>query len=328
MDKSSAVGAKKMNKHERIRAALRGDEVDAVPSAFWLHFPRPQSFGAAAIEAHLEFYRDTDVDVLKVMNEALYLDHGFVTSPTEWSRWKPVSARSPHFQRMLDVLKAVSDRLSDEVPILATIHGAFISAFHGSKRHPKDTILSPNVITDHLRESPESVVPALRVVSESLVELSLACLEAGATGIYYGAQGGEAHRFTESTFLDFVKPWDLFILRELRKHTDVLVLHICKDRIRLPLYADYPCDAVNWAVHDSDYTLEDGRRLFGKTILGGFDDRSGVLIDGDRADIERDVDNVLASFGRRGLILGADCTMPTDIPRWRIRTAVDAARSR
>ncbi len=314
-----------MNKHERVRAAIAGEAIDYVPSAFWLHFPPAQAFGDRAVQAHLDFYRDTDVDVLKVMNEALYRNDGPITSSAEWARWKPIRAHDPHFQRLLDLVKRIADRVGGEVPLLATIHGTFISTFHGSKR-PEDTIQARNAITEHLRASPDAVVPALRAVSESLTELSLACLEAGAHGIYYGAQGGEAHRFDETTFTQYIKPWDLVILRELAKHTDLLVLHICKDQVRLPLYGDYPCHAANWAVHDSDYSLTDGRAIFGKAILGGLDDRSGVMVDGSEADIAHEVRQIIGGFGERGLILGADCTLPTEISRERIRAAVEVAR--
>ena len=314
-----------MNKHERVRAALAGKPVDYVPSAFWLHFPPIQAFGPEAVEAHLDFYHDTGVDILKIMNEALYRNEGPVTSPNDWAHWKPIRAHNPHFQRLLDLVKAVSDRVGDEVPLLATIHGSFISTFHGSKR-PENTIQGHNAITEHLRSMPAVVVPALRAVSETLIELSLACLEAGAHGIYYGAQGGEAHRFDETTFVDYVKPWDLMVLRELAKHTDLLVLHICKDHVRLPLYADYPCHAVNWAVHEGDYSLNDGQAIFRKTILGGLDDRSGVIVEGSDVDIQRDVTDMIRAFGKRCFILGADCTLPTEISRQRIRLAVDAAR--
>jgi uroporphyrinogen decarboxylase len=315
-----------MNKRERVRAAVAGTEVDCVPCGFWLHFPAQQAFGVEAIRAHLDFYRDTDVDVLKVMNEALYRNEAPVTSLEQWANWKPLRAHGPHFQRQLDIVKAIADAVGGEVPVLATIHGAFISTFHGSKR-PEDTIKGSNAVTEHLRRTPEAVVPALEAVSESLIELSLACLDAGADGIYYGAQGGEAYRFQESIFLEYVKPYDVMILREVRRRTDLLVLHICKDEVRLPLYADYPADVVNWAVYDSDYSLIDGRSLFRRTILGGLDDRAGVMIDGSESDIRREVAGIICGFGKGGFILGADCTLPTDIARRRIRLAVEAARS-
>ena len=315
-----------MNKHERIRAALKGDDVDGVPSGFWLHFPQESHTGPAAIQAHLDFYRETDVDLLKVMNEHPYrISH--VTSHDDWASWKPLPVKGTYLQQQVDLVKAVADRLSGEVPILATIHGTFISTFHASKL-PEETIFTHNLATEHLRENPEAVRLGLEAISDSLIELALACLEAGADGIYYGAQGGEAHRFSEQTFLDYVKPFDLKVLNALRDKTDMLIVHVCKDKTQIPLYADYPGDAFNWATHDGDYPLLAGRELFGKsTLLGGLDDRSGVMVDGDAAQIAAAVTDIVSTVGRRSLILGSDCTLPTDIEYGRIRTAVEAARA-
>lgn len=315
-----------MNKHERVTAALSGKEVDHVPAAFWLHFPPEQAAGQPAVDAHLDFYRETDVDILKVMNEHTYRSEIKVNTPADWAAWTPLSARSAHFQKQVDLVKAVADRLAGEVPIIATIHGTFISLFHGSKE-PHETIFGHNLATEHIRATPEAVAPALSAVADSLIELSLACLEAGASGIYYGAQGGEEHRFTSQTFNNWIKPYDLKVLEEVAKKTDQLFVHICKDTIRLPLYADYPGQAFNWAVHDSAYSLTDGREIFKRTMLGGLDDRSGVMVEGTDQEIAAAVETIVSDYGRTFLIIGADCTLPTDIPLHRIRAAVEAARS-
>ena len=104
------------------------------------------------------------------------------------------------------------------------------------------------------------------------------------------------------------------------------VLHICKDNIDLDKYVGYPGEVVNWGVYSENLSLEEGRKLFpGKVVLGGLDDRSGVLVDGTLEDIDAAVDAVIRSFGPKGFILGADCTLPTELSCARIRWAVDAA---
>lgn len=315
-----------MNKHERVTAALRGEDVDHVPAAFWFHFPPHQASGQAAVDAHLDFYRETDVDVLKVMNEHTYRSDVKVSTPADWASWTPLSSGSAHFRKQIDLVKAIADKLAGEVPIIATIHGTFISLFHGSKE-PHETIFGHNLATEHIRNAPEAVAPAMAAVADSLIELSLACLEAGASGIYYGAQGGEEHRFSSETFNSHIKPYDLKVLDAVAARTDQLFVHICKDSIRLPLYADYPGQAFNWAVHDSAYSLKDGREIFRRTMLGGLDDRSGVMVDGSDDDIAAAVKDIISGYGRTSLIVGADCTLPTDIPLRKIRAAVEAART-
>ncbi|KAA0970990.1 hypothetical protein FPY71_11060 [Aureimonas fodinaquatilis] len=314
-----------MNKFEAFKAALAGGQVDYVPSGFWLHFPEEDWFGQAAIRAHMDFYRAVDPDVLKVMNEYRYRMDTPISRPEDWATWKPLKTKGGYYQGQLDIIKGLADRLGSEVPLLATIHGVYICAFHGGRR-PEATFDMPHLLTQHLKECPEAVMPAFRAVTDSLIELSLACLEAGASGIYYSSIGGETDRFDEETFNRYLKPFETEVLNEISRHTDEVVLHVCKPQPRLGPYADYPAAAVNWAVHESNVSLEAGARLFGKTVLGGLDDRSGVLVDGTDEQIQSAVQKIISDHGRQGLILGADCTLPTEISTARIRAAVDAAR--
>src|SRR5690606_38411844 len=103
------------------------------------------------------------------------------------------------------------------------------------------------------------------------------------------------------------------------------VLHICKDNVNLNRYSDYDPDVVNWAVHDGNLSLQEGKALFpNSTILGGLDDRSGVLVSGTDEEIEQAVFAILDQVGSHKLFLGADCTLPTDIAYERIHVAVEA----
>ena len=87
-------------------------------------------------------------------------------------------------------------------------------------------------------------------------------------------------------------------------------------------------DVVNWGVYEAPMSLEDGKKQFpGKTILGGLENRSGVLVDGDEYDVRREVIKVVENFGRDSFILGADCTLATEQDLKLVRAAVEQARS-
>src|SRR5438046_1527283 len=104
-------------------AAINGQVVDHVPSAFWLHFPEKQFFGKEAVEAHVDFYRSTDIDVVKVMNEYLYRGDNLITTPRDWGRWRPITGPNSYFRGQIDIVKRVVDQIGSEVPVIATIHG-------------------------------------------------------------------------------------------------------------------------------------------------------------------------------------------------------------
>jgi uroporphyrinogen decarboxylase len=179
------------------------------------------------------------------------------------------------------------------------------------------------MVTEHLKTDPDSVHQGLAAIADSLAEFAVACVDAGAAGIFYSAQGGEQDRFTEEQFLNYIKPHDLTVLDAIRDHGEFHLLHICKDHVRLPLYADCPSHAVNWAATKNNLNLQDGRELFKRTIVGGLGDR-GIVVDGSPGAIKSAVQQVIADFGTEGLIVGADCTLPTDIDVKNIRLAVEA----
>ena len=306
-----------MNKIERVRAVLKGEIPDAVPASFWFHFPKDQAHGNAAVKAHLDFYRQADLDFLKIMNEHHYRVETQIKNPSDWRKIKPVSLKSEFYQAQLDEIKLITDRLGGDCLTVITIFNPFSSGKHASNY----------LIDEHLRTDPESVNIGLQTIAESLAEFSAACLDAGADGIYFASQGGEADRFEEHIFTEIIKPNDLTVLNAIKDKSNFNILHICQDKARLHLYSDYPGNVVNWAATaQHNVPLPDGKKLFNRPILGGLDNR-GVIVDGTPDDIRRAVHEVISSFGPKGLIIGADCTLPTEINIENIHAAVEAARS-
>lgn len=303
-----------MNKIERVRAALAGQTPDRVPASFWFHFPEAQAHGQAAVQAHLDFYRQANLDFLKIMNEHPYRVQSEIINPADWRRIKPAPLSSAFYQSQLDEIKAITDALGGECLTTTTIFNPFSSGNHCSGKK----------VTEHLKMDPASVHIGLATIADSLAEFALACLEAGADGIYFSAQGGEADRFEEDVFLEHIKPHDLTVLNAVKDQGELNILHICRDNVRLHLYSSYPGHAVNWAATaQNNIPLSPGKQLFDRTILGGMDNR-GVIVHGQPAAIEARVHAILADFGTRHLILGADCTLPTEIAIHNIRTAVEA----
>jgi uroporphyrinogen decarboxylase len=208
----------------------------------------------------------------------------------------------------------ITDQLGGECLTATTIFNPFSSGNHASNR----------LVTEHLKADPESVNIGLATIAESLAEFALACLEAGADGIYFSAQGGEAHRFEEHEFLEFIKPHDLTVLNAINGKGELNIVHICRDNVRLHLYCNYPGSVFNWAVTaPSNLSLKSGKKLFNRTVLGGLDNR-GVIVDGSPEKIETAVHQIIRTVGPRNLILGADCTLPTEISIDHIQAAIEA----
>ena len=305
-----------MNKIERVRAALACAPVDRVPASFWFHFPSDVAHGEASVRAHLDYYAESGVDFLKVMNEHPYEANVTIDSPSDWRQVRPAPITAPFYTEQLNEVRSIVNAIRGECLAIVTLFGPFSSGNHASGR----------MVTQHLREDPEAVSQGLSAIAESLGQFAVACVDAGAAGVYYSAQGGEEDRFTGAEFCQYIRPQDLTVLNAVNSHGEFHVLHICGNRIRLPLYAGYPSHAVNWAATKENLNLREGRELFERTILGGMDDR-GVIVDGTHEAIRAEVQSIVTDFGTQGLIIGADCTVPTDIDVSNVRAAVQATHA-
>jgi uroporphyrinogen decarboxylase len=254
----------------------------------------------------LNYYRAADPDFLKVMNDNGYALTGVdeIQTPADWRKLKPAPLASKPYQDQLDGLREIVDAIGDEVLIVTTVFNPYATGNDMSGRK----------VTEHLKANPESVAAGLSTIAESLAEFSQACIEAGAAGIYFSAQGGETDRFTEQEFDKHIKPHDVAVLQAAEKAGATFnVLHICGHQLRLEAYVDYPAHAVNWAPQNSNLSLSQGHDLFQRTIIGGVDER-GPIVDGSRKEISAEVQSATAEMGKTSFMVGAGCTVPSDIP--------------
>jgi uroporphyrinogen decarboxylase len=110
------------------------------------------------------------------------------------------------------------------------------------------------------------------------------------------------------------------------------ILHVCGYggvRNNLESFKDYPASVFSWAVNVEGVSLGRGRRLFGgKTVLGGFPNTEGSIIQtGTKLAVEEFTQALLDEAGRTGVIIGADCTIPSDTPLERLGWIRDAAQA-
>jgi len=304
-----------MNKIERMRAVLNGKIPDRIPVSFWLHFsPKGKVRGKESVKAHLNYYRDSGIDFLKIMNEHPYQVDSDIINPADWRKIKRAPLKSGFFQAQLDEIKMITDQLNGECLTATTIFNPFSSGNHASGK----------LVTEHLKTDPESVNIGLDTIAESLAEFALACIDAGADGIYFAAQGGEADRFEEDIFLEYIKPHDLTVLNASKKKGELNITHICGDNVRLHLYSNYPGNVINWAsTAKNNITLTAGKKLFNRTILGGMDN-NGAIVEGPIEDIQQRVYDIIGEFGTKNLIIGADCTLPSDVNMAHIQAVIEA----
>ena len=212
--------------------------------------------------------------------------------------------------------RRIADAIGQEALFITTIFNPFATGDRLCERR----------VTEHMRQDAPSVSAGLGVIAEGLAAFALACLEAGANGIFFSAQGGEADRFEREVFERYLKPHDLTVLRAVAGRAEFNLLHICGYNLRLDAYRDYPAHAVNWSPQWNNLSLSEGWKLFDMALVGGVDQR-GPIVSGTPAEIAAEVRAAVAQVGTCRFLLGAGCTLPNDISWDNIRLAIQAAHS-
>ena len=319
-----------MTKRECVIAAIEGKDVRTIPSSFSLHFPKDIAFGMDGVKAHLDFFNATDTDILKIMNENLVPYFGTIETAADYQAKIPVLSMKDSFMvDQVDLTKEVLKRCDANAFTLGTLHGILASGLHPLEKMGLNYDQARKLQVKLLREDPFLMLDAMKRIADVMCELAQTYISLGIDGVYYAALGGESSYMSDEEFKEWIEPLDKQIMSAIKEARGYCFLHICKDNLNMQRYKSYAAyaDVINWGVYEVPFSMEDGRKLFpNKTIMGGLPNRHGVLVEGTLENVKDAVRELIRSFGRKGLILGADCTLDTYQDLGKIRTAVEAAR--
>lgn len=320
-----------MDKRERVLNAMNCKPVDHVPVGFWFHYKGEEAKGDACIQAHLKYYRSTDLDFLKVMSDGFFA-YPFskeIREAEDWFEVEPLPKDHPYFTEQIKRVKGIVEAIGSERCVFYNVFCPFSTM---RSAYPDDMVM------EHLRENPNAVLHALDVVAQDQAYLCEKVItEGGADGVYYPVQGAEIGRFTAEEYKKWISPSDLYVLERANRYSDNNILHCCGwagAKNNLSYWKDYPAKLVNWAVHVEGVSLEEGRALFGnRASLGGFKTlwdakkKEGIIYDGTKEEIQAYTRELILNHGKLGLLLGGDCTVSDEIDWDHIRWVVEAARS-
>jgi uroporphyrinogen decarboxylase len=285
--KSKPTSSKQIvNKRERMLQWIEGKMTpDYTPAAFFIHFDADHKLGSAAAARHLEYFRATDMDFVKIQYEQEMQPVDFIKKPADWARWSPPGLE--FYEPQLQAVREIIKNLKKEALIIMTIYSPFMSAGHAAT---KDVLLS------HLEEHPDAVKQGLDRMTESQMLFVKECIRLGVDGFYMSTQGSETKQLSNpAIFKGYIKPSDLVAMTEAQARCPFNILHVCDYHAPYASYdavLDYPGHVVNCNPQTTDrlYTWQEIQALF-----------------------------------HRQFILGADCTAPGDIDWKRLRLAIDQA---
>ncbi len=316
-----------MSKKQLVLDTFNNKATERVPVGFWFHFANEKDFSEGLknpailetnLNGHLKFYNEFSPDFVKLMSDGFF---GYpnerlqdVTDITALKDIKPVGPDHPWITRQVAHVRRLTDTFGKDV---ATFYNIFAPAtfFKFALGRP----VGNRLLADFIEQDKDAVRHLLDVIAQDLATLSQRIIEEGkADGIYLSVQNVQDPRITPALYQEVIAPGELKVLTAANAAGENNILHICGykgSRNDLSLYTDYPAKAVNWAVTVEGVSLADGKKLFGgRAVIGGFDNTAdGVLYSGTKEEIERETEHLIAGAGKTGVILGADCTVPSDI---------------
>ena len=317
-----------MNKKERVDAALRGDAVDRVPASMWGHdFEREWNPNTLA-EAMVENFTRYDWDYMKVNPRASYHVEGWgvkvrpsgekykapifedtpIKSSSDWRRIRPLEADEGALGEQLRALQMINHSIGYDAYFVQTIFCPLGVAKYlaGNNQEP---------VLHTIREDRAAMHAALRVITETFTNYAIACLEEGASGIFYATNGWAAEgMLTPDQYREFGEQYDLEFLDAIKSRSKFNILHNCGSHIYFDLLSSYPVQALSWAATlEGNPDLGEGKKRSGRAVMGGISEKT-ILKNGSPDQVQEEVGKALELTVGRHFLLAPGCSISPETP--------------
>jgi len=308
-----------MNKRDLVLSLLdESVETPYTPAGFFIHFDPEFHRGQAAIDKHLEYFRYTGMDFVKIQYENRFPIVPEISKPADWIKMPCYNV--DFYADQINIAKGLVEAAGKDALVLMTLYSPFM--FAGQS-------VGKTILPEHLKENPDQTRRGIEIIADSLLTFVQGCIDVGISGFYHSTQGGETHRFEGSPIFDeCIRPYDLAVMEEINRQCEFNILHVCDyegSYTDLSPFADYPGHVVNVnpQVGSDALTGPEIAGMFGRPYMGGLD-RQGIIATGTKDEIRAEINSVCQQ-APSNFILGADCTLPGDINWENIKTAIDAA---
>lgn len=329
-----------MSKRQLVLDAFNNKPVERVPVGFWFHFAQGDEFTKGledpsivqkSIEGHKKFFWEFNPDFIKLMSDGFFVYPDPILlhakRAADLRQLKPIEPDHAWITEQVKLVKELTDTFGSQVLTFYNVFGpaTYLKLILGDDGNKS--------LADFIEEDKDAVKHALHVIAQNLATLSKQIISEGkADGIYLSVQNVQDSRITPGIYKEVIAPSELKVLAAANEVSENNILHICGyegSRNNLNLYVDYDAKVINWAVTIEDISLEEGKKLFGgRAVLGGFDNTAkGLLFSGSKEEIEDFTQQLIQRTGKTGIIIGADCTVPSDIDLNRLDWVRNKAQS-
>ena len=289
--------------------------------SLWRHFFHREKTADLLTDAMIEWQEKWRWDFLKLNPPACYhvLDWGaeyrffedplrepellnpIVLQAVDVANVHPLDVHRGVLGDQLEVIRRLRAHFGPELPIVETVFSPIEIAHRMMKGR--------DALTRLRRESPAAVHSLLEMILETFRKFCLACLEAGADGIFFATKWAASDRMTWHEYEEFGKKYELTLLRDLREKDALIILHVCGERTYLEKMLDYPVDIFSYDFHaEGAPAPEDVLRRTGAFVLGGVDP---VRL---RSDVRGVIADCSSFAGLDHWLIGPSCVVPPDVP--------------
>jgi uroporphyrinogen decarboxylase len=314
-----------MTKRERVMAALRGEAVDRVPLAFWLHNFAAENSAKGLAEETLRLHRRFDWDFLKPQSRAQCFAEMWglgYTPSTEKARQyavtrtpirdatglaalRPADPATGALGEQLEALRLIRAAVGPELPIIWTIFSPLM-VLPFLVEGGRDAALAL------VRSAPRETAAAFDAMTETLAAYARAGLAAGADGLFYATNMATTSLVSPEECRRWQRPYDLRILEAVAS-APFNLLHVCGSGIHFDQFANYPVTAFSWATMPGNPSLDRVHGDTGKAVVGGLPAKPEIA--SMKADeLVRRARRAVAQMRGRWLLLGPDCSINPDTP--------------
>ena len=212
-----------MDKIERVTRAFKGEEVDHIPVCLWKHIPPTLWKDELFIKAQMDFYKETDVDFIKLSADKYFCWPAPVLKDIQSAKQlydiKPLGAHHPHIRGQINRTKKIMEEINGECLAFYLIFCP-LSYLRLEIGYPK--------MMQFMEEDPEAVLYAENVIAQDVKVLVKGIIEeAKVAGIFYSVQNAEENRFTYETYRKYITPPEKEVLDYANTLSDMNVLHCC-----------------------------------------------------------------------------------------------------
>lgn len=289
---AAAFGAAGLTSKERIDRVLAGREVDRPPLTLWHHFGLEKEGPARHAQATLDFHRQYQTDLVKVMSDFPY--------PRPAGRWFELKEEPNPFPAQVRALELIRDGLGGSAPFVETIFNPWNVA---------EKLSSPQDVQRLKTEEPQRLLQALEIIARAEANHARLAVQAGAAGVFLAIANAQPQILSRQDYARFSEPFDRIVLEAVRT-APLNVLHLHGDAVYLDaFYKGWPAAAINYSRHGTRVAVDTVRAAYPGVIIGGIDETRYRTLDAPT--LKAQSDEAARQAGAR-FILAPGCSVPNE----------------